>query len=59
MKQNFDSKDLFKFFVKNKYFRISKKSNFIEVDSAFGGLAIYKKTLEKVKYFGEMNNFEL
>ena len=24
MKQNFDSKDLFKFFVKNKYFRISK-----------------------------------
>ena len=60
MTDNFEEKDLLKFFIDSKYFKISSNSKLINVDSAFGGLAIYKKeTLENVNYKGLENNFEI
>lgn len=59
MTDNFEEKDLIKFFIENKYFKISLNSQLINVDSAFGGLAIYKKeTLKTARYCGLIDNFE-
>ena len=60
MENFFEKKELIKFFIENKFFSISAKSKLIKVDSAFGGLAIYKKqTLENVRYHGIRNNYDV